>query len=103
MSAAITDIAIIGMAGRFPGARDIAELWQKSQDFEATKKWILEDDVKRMPVAAQLFCDWLTLHRQHAKSDITRETNVVQIIDLLMAQRNIYLIYKNNMVVLKQL
>ena len=69
----------------------IAELWQKSQDFEATKKWILEDDVKRMPVAAQLFCDWLTLHRQHAKSDITRETNVVQIIDLLMAQRNKYL------------
>jgi acyl transferase domain-containing protein len=28
MDNAITDIAIIGMAGRFPGARNVEELWR---------------------------------------------------------------------------
>ena len=69
----------------------VAGLWQKAQDFQAMTKWISEDEAKRMPVAAQLFCDWLTLHSQHAKSDITHEANVMPIIDLIMAQRQKYL------------
>ena len=27
-----TDIAVIGMAGRFPGARDLAEYWNNLRD-----------------------------------------------------------------------
>ena len=66
----------------------VAGRWQKSQDFQAMKKWIFEDEAKRLPVATQFFCDWLTLQRQLAKSDITREANVMSIMDLLMEQRH---------------
>jgi hypothetical protein len=69
----------------------VAGLWQKSQDFQAMKKWILEDELKRMPMAAQFFCDWLTLQRQHAKGDITHNASIRPIMDLLMAQRQKYL------------
>lgn len=65
----------------------IAGLWQRSHDLEAMTQWILADEAQRMPVAAQFFCDWLTLQRRHAKGDSTHNARVMPIVDLLMAHR----------------
>ena len=73
----------------------IAGLWQKSQDFQMMKKWIFEDDVKRilgddvkrLPAAALVFCDWMTLLQQRARGDIAPTPNLVAIMDMLMEQR----------------
>jgi amino acid adenylation domain-containing protein len=52
MSAAITDIAIIGMAGRFPGARDIAQLWQNLCDGRESITHFSADELEVKDAAA---------------------------------------------------
>ncbi len=61
----------------------VAGRWQKSQDFQAMKQWISEDEINRMPAATRFFCDWLTCLRQRAKEDANR----VPIMELLMGKR----------------
>ncbi len=40
-----TDIAIVGMAGRFPGARDVAELWRNLRAGEESVTWFSREEL----------------------------------------------------------
>ena len=40
-----TDIAIVGMAGRFPGARDVDALWQRVVDGDDCLTDLSRDDL----------------------------------------------------------
>ena len=43
-----SDIAIIGMSGRFPGARNIETFWQNLKD-GVESRTVLSDDDLRLP------------------------------------------------------
>ena len=53
MNPEITDIAIVGMAGRFPGARNLAEFWRALCAGEATISHFAADELE-MPDAREL-------------------------------------------------
>jgi acyl transferase domain-containing protein len=40
-----TDIAIVGMAGRFPGSRDVAQLWRNLRDGKESVTWFSEEEL----------------------------------------------------------
>ena len=65
----------------------VAGRWQKSQDFQAMKKWLFEDEVHRMPAATLFFCDWLTSIRPPAKGGVMHGANVMPVMEMLMEQR----------------
>lgn len=52
-----TDIAIVGMAGRFPGARNIDELWRLIRDGVAARTWPSDEELLARGVPAGLLAD----------------------------------------------
>jgi len=51
------EIAIIGMAGRFPGARTVGELWRRLRAGEEMISFFSEEELRREGVAAELLAD----------------------------------------------
>ena len=51
------EIAIVGMAGRFPGARDVGELWRNLRDGVESITFFTEDEMRAAGVPAELLAD----------------------------------------------
>jgi acyl transferase domain-containing protein len=52
-----TDIAIVGMSGRFPGAVDVAELWANIRAGISGITWFSDDELRAAGVADELLAD----------------------------------------------
>jgi acyl transferase domain-containing protein len=52
-----TDIAIVGMAGRFPGARDVEEFWRNLRGGVESAVWLTDDELRAAGVPDELIAD----------------------------------------------
>ncbi|MGD2115725.1 MAG: beta-ketoacyl synthase N-terminal-like domain-containing protein, partial [Acidobacteriota bacterium] len=52
-----TEIAVVGMAGRFPGARDTAELWRNLRAGVESIRRLEPDELTALGVAPELAGD----------------------------------------------
>jgi phthiocerol/phenolphthiocerol synthesis type-I polyketide synthase E len=48
------DIAVVGMAGRFPGARDLAQLWRNLRDGVESVTWLCDEELIAAGTAPEL-------------------------------------------------
>src|SRR5690242_18631292 len=52
-----TEIAIVGMAGRFPGARDLAGFWSNLRDGVESARVLSHEELAALGVPAALYAD----------------------------------------------
>ncbi len=52
-----TDIAIVGMAGRFPGARDVEEYWANLRGGVESVTWLTDEQLRAAGVPEELIAD----------------------------------------------
>ena len=52
-----TDIAVVGMAGRFPGARDVEEFWRNIRDGVEAITWFSDEELRAAGVSSQRLRD----------------------------------------------
>ena len=52
-----TELAIIGMAGRFPGAKNIAEFWQNLKDGVESISFFTPEELQSQGVDRTVFAD----------------------------------------------
>ncbi len=52
-----TDIAIVGLAGRFPGAPDVATFWKNLRDGVESVTWLTDDELRAAGVPDELLAD----------------------------------------------
>jgi len=51
------DIAVVGMAGRFPGARDLAQLWRNLRDGVESVTWLSDEELLAAGTAPELLAN----------------------------------------------
>ncbi|HEX3525704.1 MAG TPA: beta-ketoacyl synthase N-terminal-like domain-containing protein [Thermoanaerobaculia bacterium] len=51
------DIAVVGMAGRFPGARDLAQLWRNLRDGVESVTWLRDEELLAAGTAPELLAN----------------------------------------------
>ena len=52
-----TDIAVVGLAGRFPGAPDVATFWNNLRDGVESATWLTDDELRAAGVSDELLAD----------------------------------------------
>ena len=62
------EIAVIGMAGRFPGAKNLDRFWDNLEKGIEAVTFFHEDELKESGIAPGLTRCFLTIHRRKRKS-----------------------------------
>jgi hypothetical protein len=54
---AIEGVAIIGMSGRFPGAKNLSEFWRNLRDGVESVSFFSDEELESSGIEPSLFCD----------------------------------------------